>query len=184
MSKFKLKTVAELFPDKAKELQKQDKEFYYGQMFKIDASKKKKIVTTLVEMVDEVKKQRQGYMDILEEAVRNYEGLESIKGNWEGSSNISTMVTTIAADMMHAKLFPMTWQPDKIRFEGTEKRDKELEENNTTMMRWVLTKDMENTQDKVDEGIHRLVVDGTLLVKRLWERYYTYVTRKVPERVN
>ena len=72
------------------------------------------------------------------------------------------MVTTIAADMMHSKLFPMVWNPDLMHFIGREKHDDNIAENNKVLMHWALTKDMEDTQDKVDEGVWRLVVEGGL----------------------
>lgn len=177
---FKLNSVAELFPNDAKALQQEEKEYNYGMMFKLSDEEKKKIVKTIDEIVSESKKQRESLMEIKAEAVRNYEGIEKINGPWRGSSNISTMVTTIAADMMHAKLFPMAWNPDMLHFQGVEKNDEQVAKNNEVLMRWALTKDMENTQDKADDIIHRLVVDGTVAVKTPWETYYTYVTEVKP----
>lgn len=180
MSQFKLKSTAELFPNDAKKLQDEEKEYNYGMMFRLDDATKLKIVKTIDAIVDESKKQREGFMRIKEESVRNYEGIEKIAGPWRGSSNISTMVTTIASDTIHATLFPMAWNPDMIYFKGVEKNDPDVAKNNEILMRWALTKDMENTQDKADDICHRLVVDGTIAVKRQWETYYVYVTRVVP----
>jgi hypothetical protein len=94
------------------------------------------------------------------------------------------MITTIASDLMHAKLFPMVWNLDMLHFEATEKHDEEIAKNNVILMKWGLTKDMENTQEKVDDILHRLVVDGTIAIKLVWEVYYTYVTRVVPASVS
>lgn len=184
MAEFKLKTVAELFPDTAKKLQEEEKGYNYGMMFKVSDEFKKKVVKFVDAIVDESKKQREGFMQIKAESVRNYEGIEKITGPWRGSSNISTMVTTIAADTIHAKLFPMAWNPELIYFKGVEKHDPDVAENNAVLMRWALTKDMENSQDKADDMCHRLVVDGTIVVKRFWEVYFCYVTRVVPVSVN
>lgn len=173
---FKLGTVAELFPDTAKKLIEEERGHNYGMMFQLNDEQKKKIVKVIDATVDEMKKQREGFMQIKTEAVKNYEGLEKIQGPWRGSSSISTMVTTIAADMMHAKLFPMAWNPTMIYFKGTEKHDDQVAKNNEILMRWALTKDMENTQDKADDACHRLVVDGTLITKLHFETYYVYVT--------
>ena len=180
MAEFKLKSTSELFPNDAKKLQDEEKEYNYGMMFRIDDTEKLKIVKYIDAIVDESKKQREGFMRIKEESVRNYEGIEKINGPWRGSSSISTMVTTIASDTIHATLFPMAWNPDMIYFKGVEKNDPDVAKNNEILMRWALTKDMENTQDKADDICHRLVVDGTIAVKRQWETYYTYVTRIVP----
>lgn len=181
---FKLKTIKELFPEANKKLIEQDKKLEYGKMFQISAEEKKKVVKTVDEIVDEAKRQREGMMAIKAEAVRNYEGIERSQGPWDGSSNISTMITTIASDVMQSKLFPMIWNLDMLHFSGTEKHDEEIAKNNEILMKWGLTKDMESTQDKVDDIIHRLVIDGTIAVKVVWEIYYTYVTRVVPVGVN
>ena len=183
MPKFKLSTVKELFPDKAKQLEEKDKKINYGKMFQLSPEKKKKVVALLDDIVEESKRQRAALMEIKEEAVRNYEGVEKITGPWDGSSNVSTMVSTIAADMIHAKLFPMVYNPDLLHFQAVEKNDVEQVENNKILMRWALTKDMEHTQDKIDEILHRLIVEGTIAVKRQWETYYTYVTRVVANSV-
>ena len=58
MPQFKLSTIEELFPDKAKKLIEQDKEVNYGHMFQIDSDKKKAIVKYVSDCVEECKKQR------------------------------------------------------------------------------------------------------------------------------
>ena len=182
---FKLGTIKELFPDKSKEFEGKDREISYGKMFKIPEEKQKAIVKYMDAFVEEVKRQRQGLMELKAEGVRNYEGMkEESSGPWPGSSNISTMITTIASDMMIAKLVPMVWQPEQLNFQGVETHDDAIAENNAVMMRWALTKDMEDTQEKAYEIVHRLVVDGTVAIKRMWEIYYCYVTRVEPDRVD
>src|SRR3990167_5607451 len=113
MSEFKLTAVAELFktPEKTEKLEKQDKKTNYGHMFEISTEKKKKIVNFLCDCVRESKRQREAWLDIRRECIKNYEGIRSANGPWSESSNISTMVTTIAVDMIHSKLFPMVWNP-------------------------------------------------------------------------
>lgn len=180
---YKLKTIKELFPED-NEKKEEEKELEYGKLFKISEEEQKMVVKTLDEMVLEMKRQRVELMERKAEAVRSYEGVESPNGPWEGSSNISTMITTIAADTMHAKLFPMVWNLDMLHFEGTEKNDEAVAKNNEILLKWALTKDMENTQEKVDDIIHKLVVEGTIAVKRAWENYYTYVTRVIPDKVD
>lgn len=181
---FKLKSVAELFPETVKKLQEEERGYNYGMMFKISDEEKKKVVKTIDAIVEESKRQRAGFMEIKAEAVKNYEGIEKINGPWRGSSHISTMVTTISADMMQAKLFPMAWNPEMLHFKGVEKNDEIVAKNNEILMRWALTKDMENSQDKADDMCHRLVVDGTIAIKLAWETYYCYVTRVVPVSVD
>ena len=184
MPEFKLPTSDELFPDKAEKLKEKDKKTEYGHMFKLSDEDKKSVIERIISTVDEMKRQREPMLAIKTESVRNYEGIEEIHGPWKGSSNISTMVTTISADMMHAKLFPMVWNPESLHFIGVEQHDDQIAEWNEILIRWALTKDMEGTQDKIDDCLHRLVIDGTLCVKQVWEIYYTYVTNKIPKSVN
>lgn len=184
MPEFKLNTLKDLFPDANKELIAEDKKLEFRKMFQLSTDEKKKVVKTIEEIVDEAKRQREAMMAIKAESVRNYEGVERMGGPWEGSSNISTMITTIASDVAQSKLFPMIWNLDMLHFTGTEGHDEDIAKNNETLMKWGLTKDMENTQEKVDDIIHRLVVEGTIAVKVAWEVYYTYVTRVEPTSVD
>ena len=105
--KFKLSSFEELFPDKAKKLMDQDKEVNYGQMFRMTSEQKKNAVKFVSDCVEECKKQRMELIEKKKRAIKNYEGIKEGGGPWEGSSNVSTMITTIASDMMHSKLFPM-----------------------------------------------------------------------------
>ena len=184
MGSFKMQTIKELFPEVDKQLLQDDMKKEFGRMFQISEEEKKRVTKTIEEIVDESTRQRSAMMEIKAEAVRNYEGIEMVQGPWKGSSNISTMVTTISADMMHAKLFPMVWNIDMLHFVGTEKHDDEIAKNNIILTKWALTKDMENSQEKVDDILQRLVVDGTIAVKVVWEIYYTYVTRVIPKSVD
>jgi len=162
MPKFKLSTSDELFPDKAKKLQEKDKKMEYGKMFQISDTDKKEVVERVIATVDEMKKQRAPMIAIKTESVRNYEGIEKINGPWEGSSNISTMITTIAADMMHAKLFPMVWNPDSLHFIGTDEHDDKIAENNEILIKWALTKDMEKLLQERWDKIHLNHSENTL----------------------
>src|SRR3990167_4638218 len=179
-SDFKLTAVSELFPDKAKKLEKEDRKTNYGHMFDIGVDEKKKIVKFVIDCVEESKKQREGWLEIRRECINNYEGVRSANGPWVDSSNISTMVTTIAVDMIHSKLFPMVWNPDLVYWKGTTSHSEEVAENNKIFSQWIFTKDMEDTQEKVDDIVQSLVLDGTLAVKRMWEKKFVYVTRVVP----
>ena len=184
MGKFKLSAIEELFPDKAKKLVEEEKKINFGRMFQIPQEKKNNIVKYITDCVEECKRQRADVLERKKRAIKNYEGVKESQGPWEGSSNISTMITTIAADMMHAKLFPMVWNPDLVHFIGREKHDDTVAENNKVLMHWALTKDMEDTQDKADEGLWRLIVEGNLIAKVRWEVYYPHITRVVPKAVD
>lgn len=180
MAEFKLKTIQELFPDKAEKLEKEEKKTNYGQMFNLTADKKKLVVECLKQCVDECKRQREAWLEIRRQCVDNYEGICSSKGPWEDSSNISTMVTTIAVDMIHSRLFPMVWNPDLIYWKGMTSHSEEIADNNKVFAQWIFTKNMDDTQDRVDDMVGSLVLDGTVAIKRVWEKKFVYVTRVVP----
>lgn len=181
----KLSTLKDLFPDPSKtaKLEKEDKKTNYGHMFQLSEEKQKKIVRFLKDCVDECKKQRQQWTDIRYESIKNYEGSRKQGGPWEDSSNITTMITTISVDMIHSKLFPMVWNPDLLYWKGTTAHNEEVAENNRIFAQWIFTKDMPDTQDNVDEITGRLVLDGTIAVKRRWEKNFIYVTRAVANSV-
>ena len=75
MPQFKLSTIEELFPDKAKKLMEQEKEVNYGHMFQIDSDRKKLIVKHINDCVEECKKQRVELIEMKKKAIRNYEGI-------------------------------------------------------------------------------------------------------------
>lgn len=179
----KLSTVKDLFPDPAKtaKLEKEEKKTNYDHMFSLSDEKKKKVVQYLKDCVDECRKQRQQWTDIRYDSIKNYEGIRKATGPWADSSNITTMITTISVDMIHSKLFPMVWNPDLIYWKGTTAHNEEIAENNKIFAQWIFTKDMPDTQDNVDEITGRFVLDGTVAVKRRWEKNFVYITRMVSD---
>lgn len=180
MSKFKLSTISELFPEKAEKIMSEERELNFGQMYQISSEKKKKIVKYMNDCVEECKRQRVDIIERKKQAIKNYEGIKEASGPWEGSSNISTMITTIACDMMHSKLLPMVWNPDLVHFTGRERHDDTVAENNKVFMHWVLTKDMENCHEQADEIVWRFIVEGLAIIKIRWETIYPYVTELKP----
>jgi hypothetical protein len=168
-------------PKEAEKQEDQDKEEALEFQFKLSDDQKTGVVDTVVEMLEEATAARAGWLAIREESIRQYEGVKAVSNDpWPGHSNISTMVTTVACDLLHAKLFPMAWNPQSLNWEGVEEHDLETSEVNGTVMAWVSSVDMK-LQDKVDDVVHGLVVDGTIGVKYIWEPYWTYVTRKIPK---
>lgn len=184
MSKFKLSSVQDLFPEDQSEMREEQREVNYGHMFKLSSEKKKDIVKYVDDCVEECKRQRVDMIDRKKKAIKNYEGIKEMSGPWEGASNLSTMITTIASDMMHSKIFPMVWNPDLMHFVGREKHDDTVAENNKVLMHWAITRDMEDSQDKADEITWRLVVEGMACIKVSWETYMPYITRSIPHEVD
>lgn len=184
MSEFKLSPLKDLFPEKAQKEELEDKKTNYGQMFDISDDKKKAIVKYMKDCVWECKRQREGWLDIREKCQKNKEGMSYSNGPWEGSSDVDPMVTAISSDLISSKLFPMVYNPDLIYWKGETEHTEEIADNNRIFGQWIFTKDMPDTQDNVDEIVGRLVDDGTIAVKRMWEKEFVYVTRKVPTSVD
>ncbi len=101
---------------------------------------------------------------------------------WSGNcSNISTMVTTVSCDLLHAKLFPMVWNPDSLHWEGREKHDAGIAENIKNLMTFVVGSAEMKLEPTIDDILQTLIVDGTICIKKSWRPYWTYVTRLVPK---
>lgn len=173
----------ESFPKskEAKEQEEKDKQRELGIQFNLDSTEKKNIAQKIKDRRDESISSHTRYMEIRADSIRQYEGIKEYSDDpWPGHSNISTMITTVACDLLHSKLFPMVWNEQSITWEGREEHDVETAEVNKTVMGWVTSVDMK-LQDKIDDLVHLLVVDGTIAVKEIWTPYWTWVTRKIPK---
>jgi len=143
----------------------------------------KKISEHIDDLVLDYSNSRAGYMVNRAKYIRQYEGIKDPKTvPWPDSSNISTMVTTVACDLLHSKLYGMTWNEKSVTWEGVEEHDIKVAEMNKTVMSWVVSTDM-GMHDIVDDMLHRLIIDGTIAIKKIWKPYWTYVTRKIPKEV-
>ena len=173
----------EAFPKgtEAEKKQDADKQENLSYQFQIDDAKKKDICKIVKEYLEQSERSRTGWLQLRRESIDQYEGVKAPSNEpWEGHSNISTMVTTVACDLLHSKIFPMVWNPRTLEWEGTESHDNETASVNKTVMNYVAGTDMK-LQDKVDDICHRLIVDGTIAIKLLWKPYYKWVTRKDAE---
>lgn len=179
------KKVKEFFtkPKKAEEQENKEREELQSVQYQIDSTEKQKIVGMVKARVKEFEGSRTEFMFIREKSIKQYEGIkEETNVPWPGHSNISTMVTTVACDLLHAKLFPMVWNESSITWEGVEEHDKEIATVNKEVMSFVVSTDMK-MQNTVDDIVHCLVVDGTVAIKKHWEVYWKWVTRKIPDGV-
>jgi hypothetical protein len=174
------KKIKEAFkkPAEAKKEEQEAKETELSYQLALTSNQKTAVVDKMVAQLEESESSRAGWLAIREDSIRQYEGIKTPTSEpWPGHSNISTMVTTVACDLLHAKLFPMVWNEQSITWEGVEEHDIETSELNKTVMAWVSSVDMK-LRDKVDDICQRLVVDGTVAIKLLWTTGFRYVTRK------
>ena len=168
-------------PEEAKKEEAEVKKENLSKQFSLSVEKKKAIVETLIAMRNESEQSRSGWLTIREQSIRQYEGLkDNTDVPWPGHSNISTMVTTVACDLLHAKLLPMAWNAKSLYWEGTEEHDVETADANRTVMSWVASTDMK-MDTTVDDIVHSLVIDGTVAIKKIWKDYWIWITRKIPD---
>ncbi len=183
---FKAK-VKELFnkPEEAKKEQAEDKKENLSVQFGLDPTGERagKIAELVDDLVSDYSNSRSGYMSQRAKYIRQYEGIKAPKTvPWPDSSNISTMVTTVACDLLHSKLYGMTWNEKSITWEGVEEHDVKVADMNKKVMSWVVSTDM-GMHDTVDDMLQRLIIDGTIAIKKIWKPYWTYVTRKIPKEI-
>lgn len=168
-------------PPEAEKQQEEEKQENLGVQFALDAPKKATIVDTVIVIKDEYKDARSTFMATKETCIQQYEGIKKESNiPWPGHSNISTMVTTVACDLLHSKIFPMVWNDKSITWEGVEENDAEIAEVNRIVMGFVTSTDMK-MQNTIDDLVHSLVVDGTVAVKKYWKAYWVWVTRVIPD---
>jgi hypothetical protein len=180
------KKIKEFFK-KSPEIEKKEeekKEENLSQQFQLSEEEKKKIVDLIYIEVQDRENARSEFMQKREEGIKLYEGIRAPKTKpWKDASNISTMVTTIASDTLHAKLFPMSWTPNTIYWEGREEHDVDTAEKIRILMEFIVGPSEMAFETTVDEIIQRLIIDGTILGKIRWITYGAYITRRVPKKV-
>ncbi len=177
-------TIDKMFkkPEEARKEEQEVKDKNLGVQIKLGEEKEKEICDKMVMMVEDDTNSCSEYMSIRAESIKLYEGIREPKSiPWPGCSNISTMVTTVACDLLHAKLFPMVWNPGTMNWTGREGHDEEVAENIKVIMSWVVGAAEMKLEPDIDDIVHCLVVDGTIILKKRWITYWTYVTRLVPK---
>ena len=169
-------------PAKAEKEEKKEAAELQSVQFEIDAEKKKELVDLIIQKVEDYKDSSSAYMAARSTYIRQYEGKKEPKSlPWAGCSNLSTMVTTVAVDILHSKLFSMAWNTKTLMWEAGEEHDVEIADLNTKLMSWVVGTDM-NMQDGVDDLCKCLLVDGTIAVKKIWTTEWRFVKRKMPKK--
>src|SRR3990167_3046220 len=167
----------------AEKKQAEDKKENLSYQFNLSDEKKKDICKIIKEYLQQSESSRMQWLMIRHESIDQYEGIKAPSDEpWSGHSNISTMVTTVACDLLHSKIFPMVWNEKSLSWEGMEEHDNEIARINKTVMAYVTGTDM-RMQDKADDIVHRLIVDGTIAIKLLWKPYYKWMTRRIAKEI-
>lgn len=184
MAKNIIKNIKKMFKksDEAEKEIEQDKQENLSVQINVSAEKKTEICDMIDMMVQDDTASRGEFMSNRIDDIKQYEGIRDPKNiPWPNCSNISTMVTTVSCDLLHAKLFPMVWNPNTMYWEGREGHDEDKAEDIKAIMEWVSGPAEMKLTPTIDDILHCLIVDGTIIVKKRWITYWTHITRLVPK---
>ena len=137
------------------------------------------LVDRVCYLVDKDIADRAEFMEIRTKSRDMYEGKREKKSDpWAGCANVSTQIVNMVVEILHSRLFPMSWNDNLIYWKPMEKTDVENVENISKFMKWVI-KDM-GLVNIVDDFVHNLILDGTAVLKIRWVPEWKWVQRKIP----
>lgn len=161
---------------KAQEQEKQEQEKY---RLSLSEAQQAELVERVCYLVDKDIADRAEYMEIRKHARDMYEGKREPKSDpWQGCANVSTQIVNMVVEILHSRLFPMSWNDNLIYWKPMEKNDIQNVENISKFMKWVI-KDMQ-LSNVVDDFVHNLILDGTSVLKIRWVPEWKWVQRKMP----
>lgn len=170
-------------PKEAEKKQEEEKQENLSVQFDLSADKQQDVIDYIKHRQKDFSDSRWGILDKVQRAIRLYEGIRPEKIlPYPGCSNSTSMVATIASDLLHSKIFSMVWNEKAITWEGIDEHDVEVAELNKKVMSWVVSTDI-SMQDTVDDIVQSLIVEGTIAIKKVWKPYWVYVTRKIPKEI-
>lgn len=165
---------------KAQEEEKQEQEKY---RLTLTAAQQAELVERVCYLVDKDVADRAEYMEIRKRSRDMYEGKREPKSDpWKGCANVSTQIVNMVVEILHSRLFPMSWNDNLIYWKPMEKNDIENVENISKFMKWVI-KDM-GLGNIVDDFVHNLILDGTAVLKIRWVPEWKWIQRKIPVQEN
>lgn len=165
----------------AEEVREKEAAYEEEVQYDLPESEKARIAEYIVEVVQSCERDRAEWLEIRKDSIDMLNGIRAPKTDpWENCSNITTMLTATHAKIMHAKLFPAVWNENTINWRPIEKGDVVNVEMVKKFMSWVVKQDL-NLQDKIDDIIWDLIVNGTVALKTRWETDYRMVQEKGPD---
>lgn len=161
---------------KAQEAEAKEQEKY---RLSLSDAQKAELVERVVYLVDKDIADRAEFMETRKRSRDMYEGKREKKSDpWAGCANVSTQIVNMVVEILHSRLFPMSWNENLIYWKPMEKTDIENVENISKFMKWVI-KDI-GLVNIVDDYIHNLILDGTAVLKVRWVPEWKWVQRKIP----
>lgn len=161
---------------KAQEAEAKEQEKY---RLTLSKAQKDELVERVIYLVDKDIADRAEYMEIRKHARDMYEGKREKKNDpWAGCANVSTQIVNMVVEILHSRLFPMSWNDNLIYWKPMEKTDVENVENISKFMKWVV-KEI-GLVNVVDDFVHNLILDGTAVLKIRWVPEWKWIQRKIP----
>ena len=165
--------------DQVKKAQEKENQEQSKFRLEISESQKTELVSLVCDCIEKDEADRKEYMATREKARNMYEGKREPKNDpWKGCANVSTQIVNMVVEILHSRLFPMSWNENLLYWKPMEKNDVENVENVTKFMKWVIRELKLNSV--VDDFVHNLILDGTGVLKIRWVPEWKWIQRKIP----
>jgi hypothetical protein len=172
------KDKVELDKKQVKEAQEKEKKVQKQYQLDLTEAQQTELVERVVYLVEKDEADRKEYIDVRKKVRDMYEGKVTVKNDpWKGCANVKTQLVHMSCELLHSRLFPASYNEDLIYYKPMEKGDVENIENVNKFMGWVI-RDMKLASN-IDDGVHNLILDGTVVFKIRWVPEYKWVQRKI-----
>lgn len=160
---------------KAQDEEKREQDKY---RLTLTAEQERELVERICYLVDKDIADRSEFMEIRKKARDMYEGKREPKSDpWKGCANVSTQIVNMVVEILHSRLYPMSWNENLIYWKPMEKNDVDNVENIAKFMKWVI-KEI-GLSSIIDDFVHNLILDGTAVAKIRWVPEWKWVQRKI-----
>lgn len=177
---FKKDTLPQEKVTKAQEEEKKEQDKY---RLSLSSEQESELVERVIYLVKKDEGDRNEFMQTRKRARDMYEGKREPKSDpWKGCANVSTQIVNMVVEILHSRLFPVSWNDNLIYWKPMEKTDVVNVENISKFMKWV-SKEM-GLSNIVDDFVHNLILDGTSVLKVRWVPEWKWVQRKIPIQEN
>ena len=135
---------------------------------------KKEIAAAVVLEAEEYEKARTDFLEKVKEGIRLYHGVREPKNEpWENCANYSTMHTAAVVDLLHARLYPLAWNPNSIGWRPKNKSAVHNLEKVSKFMKVISeSEQIYNSRYGLDEAVDDLtkiaITEGTVCMKIYW----------------
>ncbi len=149
--------------------------------FQFNDEEQNKIIQMIIDDYNTDKSARTEFNARLEEILFLFEGKRESKSDpWPNCSNVNTMLTAVACEIVHSKLLPTIWNEDNMDWRCEDVAFGDNAHNIRKFMKWA-TREVEMGKI-VDDLTYDSVLLGTTVHKIRKTISYKWVQRKVPDK--